>query len=131
MHAKKIMLAEDDSDDQKLFCEFLSHRTDIVVLPIAENGVDLLDALANAAEDGLPHVIILDQNMPKSNGLQTVAALKNLERYSGIPIVIYSTYTDEQLIKKGTQAGASLVVSKPVSKKGYDEMMDLILKLTA
>jgi DNA-binding NarL/FixJ family response regulator len=67
--------------------------------------------------------------MPKSNGLQTLAALKAEDRYAHLPVVIYSTYADEQLISNSKAAGAALVLSKPVSKKGYEEMIDAILAL--
>jgi CheY-like chemotaxis protein len=120
MTARKIMLAEDDADDKALFCDFLAHRKDIELLPIAENGVELMDALHNTDDTDLPHVVILDQNMPKRNGLQTLAALKENNRFSHLPVVIYSTYADEQLINSSHAAGAALVVTKPTSKQGYE-----------
>jgi CheY-like chemotaxis protein len=128
MTARRILLAEDDADDKALFCDFLSHRSDIVLLPVAENGVELMDVLNDLATEELPDVIILDQNMPKQNGLQTLAALKEHDRYAHLPIVIYSTYTDEQLINSSNNAGAKLVVSKPVSRQGYEEMIDVIIQ---
>jgi CheY-like chemotaxis protein len=128
MTARKILLAEDDADDKALFCDFLAHRKDIELLPIAENGVELIDALHTFDDSDLPHVVILDQNMPKRNGLQTLAALKENNRFSHLPVVIYSTYTDEQLINSSHAAGAALVVAKPTSKQGYEEMIDAILQ---
>lgn len=128
MTTRRILLAEDDLDDQKLFCEFLSDRHDIVLLPVAENGVELLETLEKAAGKDLPDLIILDQNMPKSNGLQTLAALKNDDRYAHVPVIIYSTYADENLISNSKTAGAALIVEKPVSKEGYNEMIETILK---
>jgi CheY-like chemotaxis protein len=125
----KILLAEDDTDDQKLFCDFLAHRTDIVLMPVAENGVVLLEELEKIASDELPHIIILDQNMPKSNGLQTLAAIKEDSRFAHLPVIIYSTYTDDQLIQHSMASGAALVTAKPVSKKGYEQMIDTVLKV--
>lgn len=125
----KILLAEDDGDDQKLFCDFLSHRKDIVIMPVAENGEELLELLENTPNQDLPHVIVLDQNMPKSNGLQTLAALKARDRFAHLPVIIYSTYLDKQLVSNSKAAGAALVIAKPIAKKGYEEMMDAILNL--
>ena len=125
----RILLAEDDGDDQQLFCDFLSHRTDIVLMPATENGEELLEALEKAEDEELPDIIILDQNMPKLNGLQTLAAIKINDRYAHLPVVIYSTYMDEQLISKSKEAGADLALTKPVSRKGYDEMINGVLKL--
>ncbi|WP_121356831.1 response regulator [Flavisolibacter nicotianae] len=129
MTFRKILLAEDDADDQKLFCDFLSHRQDIVIMPVVENGEELLTVLENTTSQDLPHVIVLDQNMPKRNGLQTLAALKAEARFSHLPVVIYSTYADEELVSNSMAAGAALVIAKPISKKGYEEMIDAILNL--
>ena len=125
------MLAEDDADDQKLFCEFLSHRNDVLLLPVAENGVELLATLEQATADKLPDLIVLDQNMPKSNGLQTLVALKEHSRFSHLPVIIYSTYADEQLISSSKAAGAVLVIAKPFSKEGYHQMIETILEVVS
>jgi CheY-like chemotaxis protein len=129
MHPKKILLAEDDLDDQYLFVSFLQHRSDIILMPVAENGIVLLEKLEVISNDeDLPHLIILDQNMPKRNGLQTLQILKEHDRYARIPTVIYSTYTDQYLISKGEQMGASIITSKPITKNGYNSMIDTFLR---
>jgi CheY-like chemotaxis protein len=126
----KILLAEDDHDDQKLFCEFLEDRNDIYILPVVENGVELLESLEliNIVTE-LPELIILDQNMPKLNGLNTLKELKKSDRYSHIPVMIYSTYTDVNLKYSCKEAGACAVMSKPLNKEGYHEMVDVLLKM--
>lgn len=129
MVPKKILLAEDDADDQLLFHDFLHHRTDIDILPVTDNGVLLLASLENIDPITLlPDLIILDQNMPKKNGLQTLKALKENNRYAHIPVMLYSTYTDQQLIKAGLENGAVAVLQKPLTKDGYDAMIDAFLK---
>jgi len=129
MQPRNVLLAEDDADDKDLFLEFLQHRTDIYLMPVAENGVVLWEWLEEIEEDKeLPHLIILDQNMPKRNGLQTLQLLKESARYAHIPVMIYSTYTDPQLIKNATQIGAHMVVQKPISKDYYNKMMDAFLE---
>jgi CheY-like chemotaxis protein len=81
MAPKRILLAEDDADDQMLFSDFLFHRSDILLMPIAENGSALSDSLENIADPGdLSDIIILDQNMPKKNGVQTLQLLKASDR---------------------------------------------------
>ena len=126
----KILLAEDDHDDQKLFREFLEERTDIHILPIVENGEELMENLELISIiSELPALIILDQNMPKLNGLQTLKVLKSSTRYAHIPVIVYSTYTDVNLVNSCTAEGAGAVVSKPMSKDGYHEMIDDLLKL--
>ena len=129
MPKRKVLLAEDDEDDQRFFNEFLKNREDIVLLPIAENGEVLFEILGNITKDtDLPDLIILDQNMPKLNGIGALRVLKADSRYAHIPVSIYSTYTDEELIKNGLSSGACFVVSKPVSQEGYHQMMDRLFE---
>ena len=127
MLKRKILLAEDDEDDRYFFQSFLQTRSDVVLLPIAEDGVSLVESLNEIRNDAdLPDLIILDQNMPKQNGLQTLAYLKENERYRQIPVVIYSTYTDETLVKNGSVKGACLVLPKPLDTEGYNEMIETV-----
>jgi len=126
-YTRKVLLAEDDKDDQIFFRIFLNERTDIQLLPAVMNGAELINTIQNAPE--LPDLIILDQNMPKLNGLQTLQYLKSNPRYTDIPVVLYSTYIDENLINTGELAGATHVVSKPTDKTGYNKMIDEILAI--
>src|SRR5689334_14798899 len=126
---KKILLAEDDQDDQELFFEFLADRQDIHLLTPVENGEVLLEHLRSITDRvNLPDAIILDQNMPKCNGLQTLQILKGSDAYVHIPVMIYSTYTDLTLIRKGINSGAVLVMNKPSDTEGYQNLIDELLR---
>lgn len=127
---KKVLLVEDDSDDRLLFQTFFSGRKDISLLPPVINGLELIEYLMNISSDHeLPDLIVLDQNMPKMNGKQTLSYLKSNERYSKIPVVIYSTYTDSTLVVDCKKLGADLVAVKPIDDEGYQKMMDDFLRV--
>ena len=130
MHKKTLLLAEDDEDDRMLFSDFLQDRSDFVLLHSCENGMEVIEYLDSIkdAED-FPSLVVLDQNMPKMNGSQTLQSLKNNERYSNIPVAVYTTYTDKRLIDECYQSGALTVVSKPISPSGYHVMMDELSRL--
>ena len=126
---KRILLAEDDPDDRGFFFEFLEHRADLLLLPPVENGEEVFEYLEKVPKGHFPDLIILDQNMPKCNGLQTLAILKNNSHYENIPVFVYSTYTDEYLKQRSMQLGARSVLEKPFSPEGYQKMIDNILTL--
>lgn len=127
MHTR-ILLAEDDVDDIEFFSEFLEERNDISLLPSVKNGEELLNILRE--RDLKPDLIILDHNMPKLNGFQTLTALKDDPDFASIPVVIYSTFANDGLIKNSLACGALAVYNKPSSKTGYQVMMDdLMVKL--
>jgi CheY-like chemotaxis protein len=126
----KILLAEDDADDMEMFSTFLTRRDDVSVFAFAENGLEVIETLAAIKEPAaLPDIILLDQNMPKQNGLQTLKLLKEHLIYSSIPVFIYSTYADNALQERGIQAGAMQVFSKPYTMQGYTEMLERMLSV--
>lgn len=130
MRRMKILLAEDDVDDRFIFENFLGSRSDIELLPYAENGLEVFSFLdAVPSQDTLPDMIIMDHNMPKMSGLQALEQLKQTERYAHIPVFIYSTYADTQLIETCTASGATMVVTKPLNNKGYQDLLDSFLKV--
>jgi CheY-like chemotaxis protein len=130
MNPKKILLAEDDLDDQQIFYDFLNHRTDIDLMPMVGNGVELIDTLNMIdKKESLPNLIILDHNMPKRNGYQTLELLKSTARYEHIPVVVYSTYIDQRLTEACSDKGASAVMTKPITKKEYNKMIEAFLKV--
>jgi CheY-like chemotaxis protein len=125
----KILLAEDDPDDVQFFFQYLGDRSDLLLLPPVDNGEEVFEYLQKAEEGSIPDLIILDQNMPKCNGLQTLVILKNNALFENIPVFVYSTYTDAYLVKQSIQLGARSVLEKPVSVEGYHQMMNDILEL--
>ncbi len=130
MVKKKVLLAEDDGDDNFFFVYFLEERVDISILNCVENGLEViqfLDALAN--NEDLPDFILLDQNMPKMNGLETLKYLKGNARYASIPVFVYSTYADQNLAEKCGLFGAALVHQKPTDKEGYNKMIDACIEM--
>ena len=128
--ATKVLLAEDDIDDQQIFLDFLKDRKDLQLMTVVENGVVLMETLETITEDALlPDIIILDQNMPKRNGLQTLELLKAHERYAHIPVMVYSTYADHQLLSSCSKMGATAVYTKPITKAEYNKMLDAFLNM--
>lgn len=125
----KILLAEDDPDDVQFFFQYLGDRPDLLLLPPVDNGEEVFEYLQKAHNGTFPDLIILDQNMPKCNGLQTLTILKNNALFENIPVFVYSTYTDAYLVKQSIQLGARSVLEKPVSVEGYHQMMNEILEL--
>jgi CheY-like chemotaxis protein len=120
-----IILAEDDPDDRELFDEFYKDRADINLLPSSVNGLDLIAYLESITEESnLPHLIVLDQNMPKMNGKQTLTFLKSSAKFSKIPVLVYSTYADSNLIAECMALGATKVAVKPIDYEGYQNMIN-------
>lgn len=129
MAVTKVLLVEDDPDDRELFVNFFEDRNDIILLPSVGNGLELIEYLQSAVnDDEKPDLIVLDHNMPKMNGKQTLEYLMKHEQWSKIPTVIYSTYTDTNLIVDCKKLNARVVASKPIDGDGYHKMMNDFLE---
>lgn len=111
-HEIVIFLAEDDNDDVLLFKGALEELQIIHQLHVFNNGQQLIDQLGN--EQIMPDIIFLDINMPRRNGLETLAEIKDgfADR---IPVLVISTSSTGTMIEASKMLGASGYVCKPAS----------------
>lgn len=127
---KPILLVDDDADDRLLFEEIyndLGYSKDM--LKQLENGQEVVDYISNAKDEDLPSLIILDHNMPKMTGEQTLRYLKSKPEYSTIPVVVYSTSIFGQFADDCKELGAVLVIEKPGLYRDYNEMIAKVMAL--
>lgn len=126
---KTIVLAEDDSDDREVFSDiFEGMLMSNYQLITFENGMEVLTHLESKSEHELPSLLILDQNMPRLNGKDTVLHLKASPKYQQMPLVIYSTYHDTKFIEDCAALGVSVFL-KPDSYEEFSEMIAQMFKL--
>lgn len=119
----KVMLADDDKDDQEVFHDALQETDVPAELTIVDNGQELLDKLKDPSEPN-PDIIFLDINMPVKNGLECLEEIKKDETLKDIPAVILSTSDNAKDVEQTFNAGANLYVPKPFSFRN----MVLLLK---
>ena len=107
----RILLVEDDIDDQYFFREALSLLSPALSCQVAENGVEALKLLK---ELPLFDIIFMDINMPKMNGIECLQVLKSNDSYKNIPVVILSTSSDQAYIERCKILGATYYFTKPI-----------------
>src|SRR6202035_2228272 len=94
----KLILADDDLDDCFLFREALSELPVKATLTVVNDGDALLNALALSVAQ-LPNLIFLDLNMPRKDGMECLREIKGTEILQKIPVVIFSTFINEELTR--------------------------------
>lgn len=113
----RILVADDDLEDIQLVKESLLENQLTVDVNDVENGQELLEVLRTkpvpATSRQKPHLIIMDINMPRKNGFETLKELKEDKDLRGIPVVIFSTSKAPADIKKAYELGANCFISKP------------------
>jgi len=107
-----LLLADDDEDDCLFFKEALDEITVSATLSMVHDGVQLMDYLRNHSPN-FPDVIFLDLNMPRKNGLECLTEIKNDPNLKTLPVIIFSTSLDSEIVDNLYQKGASFYIRKP------------------
>ncbi len=108
----KILLVDDDEDDQLIFTDALREIHFSYDCLIANNGLAGLALLE--AEEYPPAMIFLDLNMPLMNGAEFLKQIKQHPTNRQIPVVIFSTSNSPVDKENMLNLGASLFITKTV-----------------
>lgn len=114
----KILLAEDDKDDQELFIDALDAADVPSEVTAVENGQELVDTLRDKSQPD-PDIIFIDINMPVKGGKQALEEIKGDKELRDIPAVMLSTWDHPSDIEDAFEKGADLYVQKPNSFAGF------------
>lgn len=126
--SKFIFLADDDVDDRILFEDALKEVCEKTQLVTSKDGDDLMRQL-HRSKTILPDVIFLDLNMPCKNGLECLEEIKGDVTLNEIPIIIFSTSSDENTINKVFSMGANYYISKPSTFSALKKVIQLVLSI--
>lgn len=121
---KPILLVEDDPHDLELTLVALERSqlaNDVIVV---RDGAEALDYLfrTNAYADrpeGNPAVLLLDLKLPKIDGLEVLAKLRETETLRSIPVVMLTSSREEPDLNRAYQLGVNAYVVKPVEFKAF------------
>jgi two-component system, response regulator len=119
-----ILLVEDDANDEELSRTALEENSIKHELVVARDGVEALDYLLgrgkwSGAAPPLPQLMMLDLKLPKLGGLEVLEALRANERTRFLPVVVFSSSTQESDLASSYQLGANAYVSKPVAFEAF------------
>jgi len=107
---KKFLLTDDDRDDREMFSEALASIAPDIVYRWAEDGRQALQLLSS---NDKPDILFLDINMPVMNGWELLHNLKKDNNYNDIPVIIYSTSSEQRDKEIAKDLGALCFVTKP------------------
>src|SRR5436190_4046279 len=120
----RILLADDDKDDQELFSDALEETQIPSELHTVNNGKELMENLHDASEPN-PDLIVLDMNMPLKDGRECLKEIKSDPELCEIPTVMYTTSNNEHDIQETYDSGANLFVQKPTI---FSKLVSIIKK---
>jgi CheY-like chemotaxis protein len=112
-----ILIVEDNPGDVRLTREALNEGRIANELHVAGDGVEALEYLDRHCDqvgNGCPDLILLDLNLPRLDGREVLARLKEDQRYRRIPVVVLTTSSAEADVLESYDLHANCYINKPV-----------------
>ena len=122
----EILLVEDSPGDVRLTREALKEGKVLNNLHVAKDGVEALAFLRREGQYAhavRPDLILLDLNLPRKNGTEVLAEIKEDPNLKRIPVVILTVSQAEEDIIKTYNLHANCYVKKPVE---LNQFMDVV-----
>ena len=132
MVERKILLVEDNADDEALTLRAFKKNNIMNEIVVARDGVEALDYLfGTGAHEGRdtsiqPEVVLLDLKLPKLDGLEVLERLRADDRTRLLPVVVLTTSNEEKDIVTSYELGANSYIRKPVD---FQQFIDAVGQL--
>ena len=131
MNNKKLLIVEDNPDDELLTRRAFEKYSGIDNIDVACDGVEALEYLSlddNSSEGpascNLPDLILLDLKMPRLNGLEFLKFVRANHKTAHIPVVILTTSSEEKDIETSYALGANSFLRKPVNFLDFGQTIE-------
>lgn len=125
-----ILIADDDLEDIELMKHTILSLAPQALVNHVLNGKEVIDLLSGCSDNELPHLMILDYNMPRMTGLEVLSMLNAEKRYSKIIKLILSTSASKIHIKQCLVNGARDYFIKPGNIKELEMLTRKMLALS-
>ncbi len=122
---KPYILYVDDSEDDVLMATRAFRKSNLEnSIVTLTDGQECLDYLFNQGEyehksHNMPEVILLDLNMPRLDGFQTLEQLRANEQTRMVPIVVLTTSDANDDISRSYELGANSYITKPIQTEDF------------
>jgi CheY-like chemotaxis protein len=124
----RVLLVDDDDADLALIAEaFDAHRLPSQ-LHVVHDGVEALAYLRSGDEGSAPRpdMILLDLNMPRMDGREVLAVVKQDPELASIPVVVFTTSDQPADIISSYTRYANAYVTKPMDLDAFTAAVDSI-----
>ena len=125
----EILLVEDNPDDANLTVDALKEGRVRNNVRVVEDGIEAMSYLRRQGRNATalrPDLILLDLNLPRKNGREVLAEIKEDRDLKRIPVVIMTTSKSEQDVFDSYNLHANCYIPKPVD---LDQFMGVVRKI--
>lgn len=125
-----IFIAEDNPADVYLLRESLSLTDPTAVMTVAQDGeeaIEFVEGRGRFTGRPLPDLVVLDLNLPKSDGMEVLRRLRADPQFNTIPVVILSSSDSPADRGLGAALGAESFLTKPADLDLYLNLGGVLL----
>jgi CheY-like chemotaxis protein len=125
----EVLLVEDDPGDVLLIREAFEDNKVANRLHVVADGVEALDFMRQTGEHAdapRPDLVLLDLNLPRKDGREVLAEVKNDEALRTIPVVVLTTSQAEEDVLRSYDLHANAYVTKPVD---FDRFIGVVRQI--
>lgn len=127
MADRKILLVEDNPDDEALTLRALKKHNILNEVTVARDGAEALSIIFD--DRGMvnqPAVILLDLKLPKVDGLEVLRRIRAAAPTRHIPVVVLTSSKEQEDVLNSYDCGANAYVRKPVNFSEFAEAVSTI-----
>jgi len=128
---EQLLLVEDSDDHAELAEFYIADYSDRIRVDRLHDGAEAMSYLERveaSPEQSLPWLVLLDLKLPKYDGHEVLARIKNSKRLAGVPVVIFSTSNSGKDIRRALSSYANSYIVKPMEPDRYGEVISEILQ---
>ena len=125
----RVLLVEDNPADIDLTRDSLETSKLHVELLVATDGVAAIDFLEQRGEyqnAPYPDLIVLDLNLPLTDGRAVLAHIKSSESLRRIPVVVLTSSAAETDIVRSYELGANCYITKPLDFRSFQSIVQML-----
>jgi DNA-binding NarL/FixJ family response regulator len=117
----RVAVVDDKINNRKVITDKLSRNNFFTLVFQAVNGEDFLTQMRNLPEDDLPHIVLMDLEMPYVDGVSAIGTASSL--YPDIKFVVLTIFDDDDKIFRAIKAGACGYLLKEESGEAINDIL--------
>lgn len=132
MSGKVVLLVEDNPKDEVLTLRALKKSNVDGVIIVVRDGAEALDYLFRKGKfkereiEEIPRFILLDLKLPKLDGFSVLRKIRSDSRTKKLPVVIFTSSSEEKDLNNGYELGANSYICKPIDFEKFVETINLV-----
>lgn len=116
----RVMLADDQHLVREGICSLLALSKAVEVVGQVQDGAQVVDGVTRFS----PEVVLLDIRMPGMSGIEALHALR--ERGMEVPVILLTTFDDDEFFLQGMKAGAKGFLLKDVTLESLVKAIEAV-----